>query len=197
MICEDDVELPPNYDRVMETIHAQSRPLKANGIFSWASLRTCMQMPWCQMFKRDGLTFITLDKMTSTVFNIYSRKAMELISAWDETLEDDQINTIDRYLERTSNLRIVTLLEPVFGHRAIGLLVVGIWQCSTPLTLTRARAAPKSRRLPAKANTGLIWLRLHSPVDLLTSKSPAATWRMKSGCNTCSEFPSRSTTPLP
>ena len=55
--------------------------------------------------------------MTSMVFNIYSRKAMELISAWDETLEDDQINTIDRYLERTSNLRIVTLLEPVFGHR--------------------------------------------------------------------------------
>ena len=51
------------------------------------------------------------------VFNIYSSRAMEIISRWDETLEDDQTNTIDRYLERTENLRVVTLLEPVFGHR--------------------------------------------------------------------------------
>jgi hypothetical protein len=64
-----------------------------------------------------GLTFVTVDKMTSTVFNIYSRRAMEVIAHWDETNEDDQTNTIDRYLERTENLRIVTLLEPVFGHR--------------------------------------------------------------------------------
>jgi hypothetical protein len=42
---------------------------------------------------------------------------MEVIAHWDETNEDDQTNTIDRYLERTENLRIVTLLEPVFGHR--------------------------------------------------------------------------------
>ena len=118
MICEDDVELPPNYDRVMETIHAQLQATQGQwDIFVGIIAHLHADAVVSDVQERDGLTFITLDKMTSMVFNIYSRKAMELISAWDETLEDDQINTIDRYLERTSNLRIVTLLEPVFGHR--------------------------------------------------------------------------------
>ena len=118
MICEDDVELPPNYDRVMETIHAQLQATQGQwDIFVGIIAHLHADAVVSDVQERDGLTFVTLDKMTSMVFNIYSRKAMELISAWDETLEDDQINTIDRYLERTSNLRIVTLLEPVFGHR--------------------------------------------------------------------------------
>ncbi len=118
MICEDDVELPANYDSVMATINTHLQATQGQwDIFVGIIAHLHADAAVLDVQERDGLTFVTLDKMTSMVFNIYSRTAMELISAWDETLEDDQTNTIDRYLEQTSNLRTVTLLEPVFGHR--------------------------------------------------------------------------------
>ena len=118
LVCEDDVELPAEYDVVMRTIREH---LQANvgrwdvfvGIIAHLHPDTMV----LDVQERDGLTFVTVDKMTSMVFNIYSRHAMNFIAHWDETLQDDQTNTIDRYLERAGNLRIVTLLEPVFGHR--------------------------------------------------------------------------------
>jgi hypothetical protein len=118
LICEDDVELPPNYDHVIRTINDY---LQAHAgewdIFVGIIANLHSDSLVFDVQESGGLTFVTIDKMTSMVFNIYSRRAMEVISQWDETDEDDQTNTIDRYLERTENLRIVTVLEPIFGHR--------------------------------------------------------------------------------
>ena len=63
-----------------------------------------------------GLEFVTIDKMTSTVFNIYSRRALEYIAAWNPMFEDAQVNTIDRYLEH-AGLRIVLTDPFMVGHR--------------------------------------------------------------------------------
>ena len=118
LICEDDVELPPNYDEVMQTVRGHLQATHGQwDIFVGIIAHLHQDATVLDVQERDGLTFVTLDKMTSMVFNIYNRAAMEVIARWDETLEDDQTNTIDRYLERASNLRTVTLLEPVFGHR--------------------------------------------------------------------------------
>lgn len=118
LICEDDVELPANYDETLSTIREY---LQANDgqwdIFVGIIAHLHPDTMVLDVEERSGLTFVTVDRMTSMVFNIYSRRAMELIANWDENLQGDQTNTIDRYLERTDNLRIVTLLEPVFGHR--------------------------------------------------------------------------------
>lgn len=118
LICEDDVELPANYNSIYESVQSYLAEQKGQwsifvGII--ASLHKDTQILDVQ--ERDGLTFVTIDRMTSMVFNIYSPQAMDLIGRWDETNEDDQTNTIDRYLERTDNLRVITLLEPIFGHR--------------------------------------------------------------------------------
>ena len=118
LVCEDDVQLPADYDAVMQTIRIHLQANKEHwDIFVGIIAHLHSDTQVLDVYERDGLTFVTVDKMTSMVFNIYSSHAMEIISRWDETLEDDQTNTIDRYLERTENLRIVTLLEPVFGHR--------------------------------------------------------------------------------
>jgi len=118
LVCEDDVELPPDYDAVMQNIRDHLQAVTGHwDIFVGIIAHLHPDTMVLDVHERDGLTFVTVDKMTSMVFNIYSRRAMEIISQWDETLEDDQTNTIDRYLESTANLRIVTLLEPVFGHR--------------------------------------------------------------------------------
>jgi hypothetical protein len=63
-----------------------------------------------------GLDFITIDKMTSMVFNVYSERAIKLISLWDPSNEDVETNTIDRYLEN-SDLKIVVTDPYIVGHR--------------------------------------------------------------------------------
>ena len=63
-----------------------------------------------------GLEFITINKMTSTVFNIYSVNAFKKIAEWNQNNENAEINTIDRYLEH-SGLRIVTTDPYIVGHR--------------------------------------------------------------------------------
>ena len=118
MVCEDDVQLPANYDEVMAGIRAHLQATAGQwDIFVGIIAHLHPSTTVLDVQERHGLTFVTLDKMTSMVFNIYSRRAMHVISQWDETNEDDQTNTIDRYLESTQNLRTVTLLEPLFGHR--------------------------------------------------------------------------------
>lgn len=118
LVCEDDAEWPATY----EPIHAIIQKFLNKNEEKWdifvgliSNLHADAKVIDVEQY--DGLTFVTLDKMTSMVFNIYSPRAMRLIADWNESWKDDQLNTIDRYLESTPNLRVVTLLEPLFGHR--------------------------------------------------------------------------------
>lgn len=62
------------------------------------------------------LTFVHLDRMTSTVFNIYNHTAFDVLAAWDETDENADSNTIDRYLEQRCRLRVITTLPFIAAH---------------------------------------------------------------------------------
>ncbi len=64
-----------------------------------------------------GMTFVTLDRMTSTVFNIYNHRAIDILARWDPTNLDVDSNTIDRYLENQDSLRVVVTLPFLVGHR--------------------------------------------------------------------------------
>ena len=118
LVCEDDVILPPHFDEQLQTIKSfLNQDSIAWDIF--AGLISNLH-PNTQVFDVqtvNGLTFVTIDKMTSTVFNIYKHSAMELISRWDPNFKNAELNTIDRYLESQADLKIVTLLDPLFGHR--------------------------------------------------------------------------------
>lgn len=63
----------------------------------------------------EGLLFIHLNKMTGMVFNIYARSALEILSCWRFDNEVTAL-TIDRHLEASSDLRVVTVLPFVAGH---------------------------------------------------------------------------------
>jgi len=65
----------------------------------------------------QGRTFMTIDKMTSTVFNIYSRSGLRHITKWNEHNGNVETNTIDRHLEATGNIRIVVSLPFIAGHK--------------------------------------------------------------------------------
>lgn len=75
--------------------------------------------------EQDGLTFVKLDRMTSMVFNIYNRKAIDLLADWDPANGDVHANAIDRYLENQAGLRVVVTLPFLVGHR--GEMMSTLW----------------------------------------------------------------------
>lgn len=118
LVCEDDVQLPEDFLGTLTQIesHLTSR---AGGwdIFAGLIAHLAPDVEVLNVEVVGGLTFVTLNKMTSMVFNIYSRRAMTLIAGWDETNPDPHKNTIDRYLEAQPDFRVITTLESLFGHR--------------------------------------------------------------------------------
>ncbi len=65
----------------------------------------------------NGLRFVTINRMTSMVYNIYSQNSLHLLAKWDPSNIDPHTNTIDRFLQANSNLRIVVVLPFLINHR--------------------------------------------------------------------------------
>jgi len=65
----------------------------------------------------NGRTFLTIDRMTSMVFNIYHKNGLERIAQWNEGDNRVETNTIDRYLEAMGDLRVVVSLPFIAGHK--------------------------------------------------------------------------------
>ncbi|HBB8986735.1 TPA: hypothetical protein JTO66_004500 [Escherichia coli] len=112
IICEDDVIFPVDYDNKLNKIinHLKSTEAKWHifaGIIAHLHEDTKVM---------DGIEYIYIDKMTSMVMNIYSRRGMDLISQWDEKNIDAETNTIDRYVESAQDLVVVTTLPFLVGY---------------------------------------------------------------------------------
>ena len=120
-ILEDDVLLPIEHRQIRNAILAYLDRCDSTGkpwdifVGMIAQLKEDTVVSSVEHF--EGLTFITLNRMTSMVYNIYNKSALRLIANWDETNDDPIVNTIDRFLESQSELRVLTVLEPIFGHR--------------------------------------------------------------------------------
>lgn len=116
LMCEDDVVLPNNYQDRLDIVQRYLR--KKHGswdVFSGiiAHLNKDTEVLGIDVF--EGIEFITLNRMTSTVFNIYGIKALQLLANWDQLDRTITSNTIDRYLE-SAGLRIITTLPFLAGH---------------------------------------------------------------------------------
>ena len=117
-VMEDDALLPPDFPEKMETVNAYlDRHAGQWDIFVGiiAHLHEDVQILKTEIFR--GIQFVTINKMTSMVCNIYGEKALELLASWNPGDRCDRCNTIDRYLERQANLRVVVTLPFLVGHR--------------------------------------------------------------------------------
>jgi SAM-dependent methyltransferase/GR25 family glycosyltransferase involved in LPS biosynthesis len=117
-VMEDDVVLPPDYEDARKSIDAflQSK----NGewdVFSGmiADLHPDTVVSAVEIF--DGRTFVTVNKMTSMVYNIYTERTLRLFCEWNPDNDDVATNTIDRYLEGLCDLRVIVMLPFFVGHR--------------------------------------------------------------------------------
>ena len=50
------------------------------------------------------------------VFNIYNKNFFKKMMNWDQNERDVDINTIDRYIENMTNLKIITTMPYLVGH---------------------------------------------------------------------------------
>lgn len=112
-ICEDDVLLPEDYSNRIRQIEAFLSN-KNWDIFS-GFMSNVGNVTISEINRMGGELFVHLDKMISTVYNIYSKKGLHEMSKWDYSNMDVSTNTIDRYLERM-NLNIITTSPFLVGH---------------------------------------------------------------------------------
>ncbi|HFU2660084.1 TPA: hypothetical protein ACH5MF_004426 [Escherichia coli] len=117
IICEDHVIFPVDYDNKLNKIinHLKSTEAKWH-IFAGIIAHLHEDTKVLDVKVMDGIEYIYIDKMTSMVMNIYSRRGMDLISQWDEKNIDAETNTIDRYVESAQDLVVVTTLPFLVGY---------------------------------------------------------------------------------
>ncbi|HGO6126764.1 methyltransferase domain-containing protein [Burkholderia cepacia] len=117
-VLEDDALLPEDFEKKIGIVNAYLDSKDGQwDVFSGliAVLHPGTRVIGVEDFQ--GMRFVTIDKMTSTVCNIYSERALRMLAEWDSNDRNDQTNTIDRYLERQADLRVVVALPFLVGHR--------------------------------------------------------------------------------
>ena len=60
---------------------------------------------------------VFLDRLVSTVFNIYSSRFYDHLLAWDDRNRDPYTNTIDRFIENSGGLKVMTTSPFLVGHK--------------------------------------------------------------------------------
>ena len=117
-IMEDDVLLPQDYGEKLKIIkkflqhHAGQWDLFSGLI---AILHEDTKIISIDIF--EGMTFVTIDRMTSMVFNIYSSDFLKILMDWNPENQNSTTNTIDKFIESRTNLRVVVTYPFLVGHR--------------------------------------------------------------------------------
>lgn len=117
-IMEDDVVLPADFASKI-TIVQEFLGVRDGlwDVFSGVIAALHPQAKILSVEIYQGVTFVTINRMTSTVFNIYGKKSLNILASWDPENSDAETNTIDRYLESQNDLRVIVTLPFLVGHR--------------------------------------------------------------------------------
>ena len=117
IICEDDVEFYEDFEEQLALVLDYLKTTKKEWhIFSGfiAIVHNDTQVSHIEIYQEQE--FIHIDKMISAVFNIYHNTVFDRILAWDETDHNDQTNTIDKFIESSGDLKVITTLPFLVGH---------------------------------------------------------------------------------
>ncbi|WP_169745654.1 glycosyltransferase family 25 protein [Sulfurovum lithotrophicum] len=118
IICEDDVLFSDDFEKKLESIIEYLTQTNHEwNIFSGliSDLHEDAEVSRIEFYKNTE--FIYLNKMTSTVFNIYHKSIFDTLLRWNEKSDDVLINTIDRYIEAQKELKVVTIFPFLVDHK--------------------------------------------------------------------------------
>ncbi|MGL6209510.1 MAG: hypothetical protein ACRC14_06745 [Paracoccaceae bacterium] len=117
LVHEDDALFPPDRDARRAVIDAYLAEYSGNwDVFSGLLSDVSDETEVTDVAIRDGVTFVTVNRLLGMVYGIYERGALEKISGWTKASDDSDIDQIDRYLERQRDLRVVTTVPPFVAH---------------------------------------------------------------------------------
>lgn len=119
-VCEDDALMGEDFPLKRKTIYGYLNEhigLDGWDVFCGMIADVANETTILDVTEHQGMTFVTIDRMTSMVYNIYNQRAMEAIANWDSQDRDVHKNTIDRYLQQQTKLKVVTTLPFCVGHR--------------------------------------------------------------------------------
>lgn len=118
IVCEDDVEFPSDFDsRLTVILDYLKQDLNRWDIFSGFIADVHREMDVINIETYKGAEFVYVDKLMSTVFNIYNKSFFEKLKSWDQHNINKEQNTIDRYIENIGSLKVVTTLPYLVGHK--------------------------------------------------------------------------------
>lgn len=116
-ICEDDVVISENNEKELPIVEEYLESIDGEwDVFVGLIAHVHPDVEISRVVEYRGLMFAHLNKMTSMVFNIYNHSIYDLIISWDESNEDTRANTIDRYLERNEQIRVIAPIPFIVSH---------------------------------------------------------------------------------
>lgn len=119
IICEDDVlfldDFKTRFDDIVQTLANTS---KAWDVFSGlvADLSPKVDIQKTGIQSDGGQVFYGVDKLVSTVFNIYNQSIYDKIDGWDSSNRSIN-NTIDRYIENHGDIKGLIVSPYLVGHK--------------------------------------------------------------------------------
>ena len=120
-IMEDDVVFPRNFHSRLSVVHEFLESLSGEwDVFSGVMTHLSHDTEISRIMEFKGQTFVILDQLNSTVFNIYSRSGLRILASWHpDRVSNDNCN-IDQFLRRQNNLRVVTTYPFLVNHEVDG-----------------------------------------------------------------------------
>lgn len=116
-ICEDDVEFYPEFAMQYQNVLSYLDGKEDWDLFAGliAQLHDEVEIVGCDT--HADKRYLTINKMVSTVMNVYSSRFYNKLIAWDPTDHNPETNTIDRFIEQHEQMRVVTTARFLVGHK--------------------------------------------------------------------------------
>ena len=151
-ICEDDVVFGKQYQKQygLVLIFFNGNKNKWDVFSGFLAETDGANVKAIEKFKGEELIFI--DRMVSTVFNIYNNSIFDRFLQWDDKIRSTD-NTIDRFLQR-KELKIVTTLPFLVGHNE--KLFSTLWGASNDIYIPLIEKSIKQLKCKISAYKKLI-----------------------------------------
>lgn len=153
IICQDDAGPGPDFERRFAASAAYWRESGAD-LFSGLITDVDDSFRVTRVVRRDGMTFVHLNRSIGLVCNMFGPRALERLAGWDEQDRTVAEGTMDRYLGAAPDLDVVTCLPFLVRHR--NGLASSVWgfrndRYSTLIAYSERRLARMAAEFERKA----------------------------------------------
>lgn len=117
LICEDDTLFAKDFERRFSLVNEFLNTHENWDIFNGVIAQILeSETKLINVTEYRGEEFLLINRMVSTVFNIYNHSIYDKLVGWDYRNRIQETNQIDQYIKRIANLNILTVSPFLVGH---------------------------------------------------------------------------------